>query len=58
MVAWSHVTVGGKPILQILEEQKERFGEIDLDEIVEKTAKAGWEIYKRKVLLITESEIL
>lgn len=22
MVAWSHVTVGGKPILQILEEQK------------------------------------
>ena len=37
-----------KPILQILEEQKERFGEIDLDEIVEKTAKAGWEIYKRK----------
>ena len=48
MVAWSHVTVGGKPILQILEEQKERFGEIDLDEIVEKTAKAGWEIYKRK----------
>ena len=27
---------------------KERFGEIDLDEIVEKTAKAGWEIYKRK----------
>ncbi|MGN4425378.1 L-lactate dehydrogenase [Bacillus cereus group sp. MYBK30-1] len=48
MVAWSHVTVGGKPILQILEEQKERLGEIDLDEIVEKTAKAGWEIYKRK----------
>jgi L-lactate dehydrogenase len=48
MVAWSHVTVGGKPILQILEEKKEQFGEIDLDEIVEKTAKAGWEIYKRK----------
>ena len=28
--------------------EKDQFGEIDLDEIVEKTAKAGWEIYKRK----------
>ena len=58
MVAWSHVTVGGKPILQILEEQKERFGEIDLDEIVEKTAKAGWEIYKRKGTTYYGLEIL
>ncbi|WP_242216608.1 L-lactate dehydrogenase [Bacillus cereus group sp. BfR-BA-01380] len=48
MVAWSHVTVGGKPILQILEEQKERFADIDLDLIVEQTAKAGLEISKRK----------
>ncbi|SFJ17311.1 MULTISPECIES: L-lactate dehydrogenase [unclassified Bacillus (in: firmicutes)] len=48
MVAWSHVTVGGKPILQILEEQKERFADIDLDSIVEQTAKAGLEISKRK----------
>jgi len=48
MVAWSHVTVGGKPMLQILKEQKERFADIDLDSIVEQTSKAGWEIYKRK----------
>ncbi|CAM4404927.1 L-lactate dehydrogenase [Bacillus manliponensis] len=48
MVAWSHVTVGGKPMLEILDEQKERFANVDLDEIVEKTAKAGWEIYQRK----------
>ncbi|MFD3448223.1 L-lactate dehydrogenase [Microbacteriaceae bacterium 4G12] len=48
MVPWSHVTIGGKPILQILEEQKEKFAHVDLDAIVEQTAKAGWEIYKRK----------
>ncbi|MCM3736057.1 L-lactate dehydrogenase [Bacillus cytotoxicus] len=47
-VAWSHVTIGGKPIRQILEEQKERFADVDLDAIVEQTAKAGWEVYKRK----------
>ncbi|WP_153127131.1 L-lactate dehydrogenase [Peribacillus tepidiphilus] len=47
-VAWSHVTVGGKPFLQILEEHKDRFGEINLDEITDKVRKAGWEIYNRK----------
>lgn len=47
-VAWSHVTVGGKPFLQILEEHKERLGKVKLEEIEEQTAKAGWEIYKRK----------
>lgn len=47
-VAWSHVTVGSKPLKHILDENKERFGNISLDEIVEKTRKAGWEIYNRK----------
>lgn len=47
-VAWSHVTIGGKPLLQILNENHERFGDISLDEIVEKTRRAGWEIYNRK----------
>ncbi|TCZ75881.1 L-lactate dehydrogenase [Paenibacillus albiflavus] len=47
-VAWSHVTIGSKPLTEILKENKERFGNISLDEIMEKTRKAGWEIYNRK----------
>lgn len=46
--AWSHVTVGGKPLLQILEEQKDRFGTVDLDQMVEDVKKVGFEILKRK----------
>ncbi|MCA1295814.1 L-lactate dehydrogenase [Paenibacillus sp. alder61] len=47
-VAWSHVTIGGKPILQILEQHKERFQGVDLKEIARKTKDAGWEIFTRK----------
>lgn len=47
-VAWSHVTIGGKPILQILEQHKERFQGVDLKEIAQKTKDAGWEIFTRK----------
>ncbi|MCI3924675.1 L-lactate dehydrogenase [Paenibacillus sp. TRM 82003] len=46
--AWSHVTVGGKPILHILAQYPERFGGLDLDEIALRTRNAGWEIYSRK----------
>lgn len=46
--AWSHVTVGGKPLLQILDEHKDKFGDIDLDEIVDNVKKVGFEILKRK----------
>ncbi|WP_243290458.1 L-lactate dehydrogenase [Bacillus sp. FJAT-47783] len=45
---WSHITVGGKPFLQILEERKEELGHIDLDQIVEDVKKVGFEILKRK----------
>lgn len=47
-VAWSHVTIGGKPILQILDQHKERFKDVDLNEIARKTKDAGWEIFTRK----------
>ena len=47
MVAWSR-NCWWKTNSANIRRTKERFGEIDLDEIVEKTAKAGWEIYKRK----------
>lgn len=47
-VAWSHLTIGGKPFLQIIDEHKARLGDVNLDEITEQVSKAGWEIYKRK----------
>jgi L-lactate dehydrogenase len=48
MVPWSNVSVAGKPFLRLIEEDKKLKSNIDLDEIVEKTAKAGWEIHSRK----------
>lgn len=47
-VAWSHVTVGGKPFLDILAHDPKRFGHIDLDDIAAKTKNAGWEIFHLK----------
>lgn len=47
-VAWSHVTIGGKPILHILDQHKERFKHLDLADISRKTRDAGWEIFTRK----------
>lgn len=47
-VAWSHVTIGGKPILQIMEQHRERFSQLDLEDIARKTKDAGWEIFTRK----------
>lgn len=48
MVPWSHITVGGKSFLKVLEDNKNRFPEVDLDNLVKNTAQAGWEVYKRK----------
>lgn len=48
MVPWSHVTVGGKSFLKVLEDNKDRFPNVDLDKLVQDTAQAGWEVYKRK----------
>ncbi|HEY2493474.1 MAG TPA: L-lactate dehydrogenase [Paenibacillus sp.] len=47
-VAWSHVTIGGKPILHILAQHRERFQNLDLVDIAKKTKDAGWEIFTRK----------
>ncbi|GGA21989.1 L-lactate dehydrogenase [Paenibacillus physcomitrellae] len=47
-VAWSHVTIGGKPILHILEQHKERFKDLHLETIEQRTKDAGWEIFTRK----------
>lgn len=46
--AWSHVTIGGKPILDILVQHPARFGHLKLEDIALQTKNAGWEIYTRK----------
>ncbi|SFD45178.1 L-lactate dehydrogenase [Clostridium uliginosum] len=48
MVPWSHVTVGGKSFNEILEDNKELTGQVDLDKLVIETTRAGWEVYDRK----------
>lgn len=48
MVPWSHVYVGGKPFLKVIEDNQDRVGDIDLNNLVLDTAKAGWEVYNRK----------
>lgn len=48
MVPWSHVTVGGKSFYEILKDNKDRVGDVDLDKLVLETARAGWEVYNRK----------
>ncbi|WP_338597316.1 L-lactate dehydrogenase [Clostridium baratii] len=48
MVPWSHITVGGKKFTKVVEDNKDRFKNVDLDKLVQDTAQAGWEVYKRK----------
>ena len=48
MVPWSTVTVGGKPFYDVIQDNKELVGDVDLDELVYKTTQKGWEILNRK----------
>lgn len=48
MVPWSCVTVGGKPFYDVLKDNEAEIGQVDLDELVSKTAKEGFEILNRK----------
>lgn len=48
MVPWSTVTIAGKPFYDVIADNKALVGDVDLDELVVKTAKEGWEIYNRK----------
>lgn len=47
-VPWSTVRVGGKDIFKIIEDNPDRFEGVDLDELVDQTAKVGFEIFNRK----------
>ena len=48
MVPWSCVTIGGKPFYDVIQDNKELVGDVDLDELVQETVRAGWEILSRK----------
>lgn len=48
MVPWSTVTVAGKPLYDVLSDNKEMLGEVDLEEILYKITQEGWEILNRK----------
>lgn len=48
MVPWSAVTVGGKSFYDVLNDNKEMIGKVDLDALVEQTRKQGFEILNRK----------
>ncbi len=41
-VPWSAVTVAGKPLLELIKEQQQRFGKLDLDAIAARAKQAGW----------------
>lgn len=48
MVPWSTVTVAGKPFYDVIADNKELVGNVDLNELVYKTTQEGWEILNRK----------
>lgn len=48
MVPWSTVTIAGKPFYDVIADNKELVGEVDLDDLVYKTTRKGWEILNRK----------
>lgn len=48
MVPWSCVTIGGKCFYDVITDNKELVGDVDLDDLVRKTIREGWEIYERK----------
>ncbi len=48
MVPWSHVRAGGKSFCDILEDNKERFAHVNLDDLVQRTRLAGHEVLVRK----------
>lgn len=48
MVPWSTVTIAGKPFYDVIADNKEMVGEVNLDDLVYQTTQKGWEILNRK----------
>lgn len=48
MVPWSHVYLGGKPLLDLMKEKPDTFGKLNLDDIAKRAAFAAYEIIEGK----------
>lgn len=48
IVPWSHVSLGGKPIFDLIKEKPKTFGNLDLDDIEKRAAFAAYEIIAGK----------
>ncbi len=48
MVAWSSVTIAGKPILELIKEKPEKYGQIDLSKLSKEAKLGGWHILSGK----------
>lgn len=48
VIVWSNVTFSGTSFLQLREEQPEKFGILDLEEISERTIRAGYDVIEGK----------
>lgn len=44
MVAWSCVTIAGKPLLELMKEGKEKYAKLDLKELADKGRRGGWDV--------------
>lgn len=44
MVAWSTVSIAGKPLFELMKENPEKYGKLDLNDIAERGRRGGWEI--------------
>ncbi len=48
VIPWSHIRLASKPFLEVINDNKDIYGEVNLDEIYEKTKFAGHEVMKAK----------
>lgn len=48
MVAWSTVTIAGKPLFELMKENPEKYGKLNLNYIAERGRRGGWEILEGK----------
>lgn len=48
MVAWSTVSIAGKPILNLIKEKPEKYGRLDLTKLAEEARLGGWHILNGK----------
>ncbi|WP_455716586.1 L-lactate dehydrogenase [Anaerosporobacter sp.] len=48
MVPWSTVTVAGKPILELVKERPEKYGDLNFEELADQGRLGGWKILEGK----------